>query len=67
MLVWIWLGCLVAAVVLYFRQVYSFFKRRGVKTPPIIPPFGTMMGVLVQREHIAEHITRIYKQFPDQR
>ncbi|XP_026324886.1 cytochrome P450 9e2-like [Hyposmocoma kahamanoa] len=67
MLVWIWLGCLVAAVVLYFRQVYSFFKKRGVKTPPIIPPFGTMVGVLLQQEHFADHISRFYKKFSDQR
>ncbi|XP_026324880.1 cytochrome P450 9e2-like [Hyposmocoma kahamanoa] len=67
MLVWIWLGCLVAAVLLYFRQVYSFFKRRGVKTPGIIPPFGTMLSVLVKREHFAEQITRFYNQFPDQK
>ncbi|XP_026324948.1 uncharacterized protein LOC113233928 [Hyposmocoma kahamanoa] len=67
MLVWIWLGCLAAAVLLYFRQVYSFFKRRGVKTPRIIPPFGNSFSIVLQREHISEQIVRIYKEFPDQR
>ncbi|XP_026324881.1 probable cytochrome P450 9f2 [Hyposmocoma kahamanoa] len=64
---WLLPGCLVVAVLLYFRQVYRLFKRRGVKTPRVIPPFGTTVSVMAQREHFAEQITRVYKQFPDQR
>lgn len=61
------LGCLVAAVLLYLLHVYSYFKKRGIKTPRIIPPFGTMVNVLLQQDHIAENITKAYNQFPDQR
>ncbi|XP_026318081.1 cytochrome P450 9e2-like [Hyposmocoma kahamanoa] len=67
MLVLIWLGCLVAALLLYFRQAYSFFKTRGVKTPRIIPPFGTMYNTLTQREHISEQITRAYNEHSGER
>lgn len=67
MLVWIWLGCLVAAVFLYLRQAYGFFKRRGVKTLPIIPPFGTIAGLLLQQEHISRIVTKGYNKFSDQR
>ncbi|XP_026324887.1 cytochrome P450 9e2-like [Hyposmocoma kahamanoa] len=67
MLVWIWLGCLVAALFLYMWQAYGFFKRRGVKTLPIIPPFGTIAGVLLQQEHISVQVTRAYRKFSDQR
>ncbi|XP_026318086.1 cytochrome P450 9e2-like [Hyposmocoma kahamanoa] len=67
MLVSIWLVCLVTAVFLYLRQVYGFFKKQGVKTPTIIPPFGTMTNVLLQREHMTEAITKPYKQFHGER
>lgn len=67
MLLWICLGCLLATVLVYLKHVYGFFKRRGVKTPRIIPPVGTMMSVMIQKEHISENITTTYNQFPDQR
>ncbi|XP_026324875.1 cytochrome P450 9e2-like [Hyposmocoma kahamanoa] len=67
MLVWIWLVCIVAAVCLFFQQKYGFFKRRGVKTPRIIPPFGTMLSIVLQREHFSEQMVKVYNQFSDQR
>nr|XP_026327064.1 cytochrome P450 9e2-like [Hyposmocoma kahamanoa] len=67
MLVWIWSVSLLTAIYLYFRQVYGFFKNRGVKTTGIIPPFGTIWSVLAQREHISDQIIKTYNQFSDQR
>ncbi|XP_026318088.1 cytochrome P450 9e2-like [Hyposmocoma kahamanoa] len=66
MLIWICLGFLVA-VLLYFRHVYGFFKSRGIKTPRIVPPFGTLTSVFLQQGHIFENVTKAYNQFPDQR
>ncbi|XP_026318084.1 cytochrome P450 9e2-like [Hyposmocoma kahamanoa] len=67
MLVWIWLGCLVTAIILYLWQVYGFFKRRGVRTPKVIPPFGTIMKVVTRRNHFVEVLSEDYNKFSDQR
>ncbi|XP_026318091.1 cytochrome P450 9e2-like [Hyposmocoma kahamanoa] len=67
MLLWIWLGCLVIAALLYFRQLYGFFKRQGVKTPLIVPPFGTILSIFIQRDHFTEEITKVYNRFSEQR
>ncbi|XP_026318087.1 cytochrome P450 9e2-like [Hyposmocoma kahamanoa] len=67
MLIWIILGCLFGALYMYLRQVYSFFEKRGVKTPNIISSFGAILDILLQRKHTTDSLYTNYNRFSDQR
>ncbi|XP_026332430.1 cytochrome P450 9e2-like, partial [Hyposmocoma kahamanoa] len=67
MLVWIWLGCLLVALVLHLRQVYGTFKRRGVKTPPVIPLVGNALNIVLQRWHVTDELIMLYNKYSNQR
>lgn len=63
----IWVAVLVAAVVLYFRQLYSSFSRRGVKHVKPVPIFGNMGGIILRIDHICDSVMKLYNDFPEER
>ncbi|XP_022819612.1 cytochrome P450 9e2-like [Spodoptera litura] len=63
----IWVTVLVAAVVLYFRQLYSSFNRHGIKHIKPVPIFGNMGGILLRIDHICDNIVKLYNDFPEER
>uniref|UniRef100_A0A1E1WLS0 unspecific monooxygenase n=1 Tax=Pectinophora gossypiella TaxID=13191 RepID=A0A1E1WLS0_PECGO len=63
----IWGAVFVVAMLLYFRQAYTHFKKRGVKTDSVVPFFGSMLPTLTGKEHMAETLDRLYKAFPNER
>ncbi|XP_049869418.1 uncharacterized protein LOC126369166 [Pectinophora gossypiella] len=67
MLFLIWSVVLLVALALYFRQLYSFFHKRGVKNELVMPFFGDMFKVVLHMEHTAESISKTYKRFPEER
>ncbi|XP_064071987.1 cytochrome P450 9e2-like [Vanessa tameamea] len=63
----IWIGVLLAALALYFRQIYSKFSKHGVKHMRIVPMFGNMFRVLFRRETLADDLDRLYYTFTKER
>ncbi|CAH0397698.1 unnamed protein product [Chilo suppressalis] len=67
MLFLIWCVAVIVALALYLKQKYSRFSKYGVKNLPPVPLLGNMTRVICRMEHFADHIERIYKEFPDER
>ncbi|XP_053608012.1 uncharacterized protein LOC128673884 [Plodia interpunctella] len=67
MLLIIWAVLIVAALSLYFRQVYSRFSRHGVKHFRPVPMLGNMGNVTFRINHISNQIERLYNAFPNER
>ncbi|CAG9584957.1 unnamed protein product [Danaus chrysippus] len=63
----LWVVVLVAALALYYRQIYSRFSKYGVKQKEIIPFFGNMLKITLRMEHFADNIDSMYNDFPDER
>uniref|UniRef100_A0A1E1WIT9 unspecific monooxygenase n=1 Tax=Pectinophora gossypiella TaxID=13191 RepID=A0A1E1WIT9_PECGO len=63
----IWGAVLLGALMLYFRQVYSHFKKRGVKTEPVVPFFGNMLRIIMRKEHMAVSLNTCYNSFSEER
>ncbi|KAL0893430.1 hypothetical protein ABMA27_015015 [Loxostege sticticalis] len=66
-LLYIWITAFVAAVWLYFRQVFSRFTRYGVKHLPPVPLLGNMAKVVFRIHHMADDLEDLYKAFPGER
>ncbi|XP_028160711.1 uncharacterized protein LOC114353086 [Ostrinia furnacalis] len=67
MLLYIWIATIFAALWLYLRRVHSRFTRYGVKEITPVPFFGNQLPGLRQKEHLIEHLDRIYKSFPEEK
>ncbi|KAI5652183.1 cytochrome p450 domain-containing protein [Phthorimaea operculella] len=65
LLVW-GLGAVIAAV-LFIKNRYSMFERRGVKTPKVIIPYGNWRDMFKGEKHASVVMTEIYKSFPEER
>ncbi|KAH9628879.1 hypothetical protein HF086_001114, partial [Spodoptera exigua] len=63
----VWVAVLIAAVVLYFRQLYSSLSRHGVKHFKPVPIFGNMAGILLRIDHVCDSIMKLYNDFPEER
>ncbi|KAJ2939829.1 hypothetical protein O0L34_g18023 [Tuta absoluta] len=63
----IWTVGLLAALVMYFHNVYSKFDRQGVKTESVVPFFGSMMRIVLRLDHLVDSLNRIYFKFPEER
>lgn len=63
MLFLIWSVVLIVALILYFKQTYSIFKKLGVNGPTPVPLLGNGASVMLRREHIAENLERIYQTY----
>ncbi|CAB3252949.1 unnamed protein product [Arctia plantaginis] len=59
-------GVAVAGVI-YLRQIYSAFSKYGVKHITPLPLVGNMGKQCLGLEHFADHITRLYNKFPEER
>ncbi|CAB3252947.1 unnamed protein product [Arctia plantaginis] len=59
-------GVAVAGVI-YLRQIYSAFSKYGVKHITPLPLVGNMGKQCLGLEHFADHITGLYKKFPEER
>uniref|UniRef100_A0A0K8TUI8 unspecific monooxygenase n=1 Tax=Epiphyas postvittana TaxID=65032 RepID=A0A0K8TUI8_EPIPO len=59
------IGAACAAFWLYQR--YAHFARLGMNSAPATPVLGDLAGVLFQKEHITNVLTRTYQSFPDDR
>ncbi|XP_059057972.1 cytochrome P450 9e2-like [Achroia grisella] len=67
MLFLLWLVTIVIALVLYYRQVYSRFRRCGVKYFRPIPILGNLARTVFGLEHMADDLDRYYNNFPDEK
>ncbi|XP_075973973.1 cytochrome P450 9e2-like [Anticarsia gemmatalis] len=63
----IWVTALVAAVTLYLHNVYSAFKRRGVKNMTPVPLLGNMARVLLRQDDLIKDLMTLYDAFPEER
>ncbi|KAJ2939817.1 hypothetical protein O0L34_g18011 [Tuta absoluta] len=63
----VWTAGLLAALVMYFHNVYSKFDRQGVKTDSVVPFFGSMMWIVLRMEHLVDSFNRSYLKFPEER
>ncbi|KAJ8728450.1 hypothetical protein PYW08_016835 [Mythimna loreyi] len=63
----IWVVVLIAVIVLYLRQVYSTFRRNGIKHFKPIPLVGNMGKVLLRLDHMAYDLCNLYNSFPEER
>ncbi|CAB3252945.1 unnamed protein product [Arctia plantaginis] len=53
--------------IVYLRQIFSTFSKYGVKFVTPMPVVGNMARLYLRREHFADHITRLYNEFPEER
>ncbi|CAH1645260.1 unnamed protein product [Spodoptera littoralis] len=67
MFVLVFLAILVAVTTLYFRRLYSSFSRHGIKHIKPIPLFGSMLNIILRREHVSDQFSRLYNEFPEER
>ncbi|CAB3238032.1 unnamed protein product [Arctia plantaginis] len=63
----IWTVVLIAVFALYLRQMYSRFKKYGVKYITPLPLFGNMLRVILRLDHFAYDILNLYNKFPEER
>nr|BBE49545.1 cytochrome P450 monooxygenase [Adoxophyes honmai] len=56
-----------ACAAFWLYQRYSHFSRLGVQSTPAFPLVGDLGGVLFQREHVTDVLTRTYQNSPDDR
>ncbi|CAK1596650.1 unnamed protein product [Parnassius mnemosyne] len=67
MLLAIWSAVILAAVALYFRQVYTRFSRYGVKHFKPIPILGNMARILLRMSHFSDDTQILYNAYPEER
>ncbi|KAI5652184.1 cytochrome p450 domain-containing protein [Phthorimaea operculella] len=63
----IWGLAALAALVFYFKNVYSKFEKKGVKTPPVVFPFGNWYDIFFGGKHVSQLQKEIYNMFPKER
>lgn len=63
----VWVAVLIAAVILHIRQIYSRFKKYGVKYITPVPFLGNMTSVLLRQRHVADDVLDLYNRFPEER
>ncbi|XP_059058018.1 uncharacterized protein LOC131851527 [Achroia grisella] len=63
----VWFVVVVAALALYYRQVYTRFSKYGVKHFSPIPVVGNMGRIILRVEHFTDDVQRNYDQFPEER
>ncbi|KAJ2939819.1 hypothetical protein O0L34_g18013 [Tuta absoluta] len=63
----IWIIGLVAALILYLRNVKSKFDRKGVKTDSGVPLLGAMGRIILGLDHLVDSVNRTYFKFPNER
>ncbi|KAF9817881.1 hypothetical protein SFRURICE_003287 [Spodoptera frugiperda] len=59
-------GVVVALLVLYLRQFYSFHKD-GIKYHTPVPLLGNVASVMFRREHYVHNLQNYYNSFPEER
>ncbi|KAJ0177501.1 hypothetical protein K1T71_007510 [Dendrolimus kikuchii] len=67
MLLLIWTTVIIAALILYFRRVYTHFSRRGVKTLTPLPLIGNLAKVTLRIDHFTTDLEKLYDSFPNDR
>ncbi|XP_073945642.1 cytochrome P450 9e2-like [Choristoneura fumiferana] len=67
MIFYIWVAALVAAFVIYCRQVYSRFSKYGVKNRTPIPLVGNMATTMLRLRHFVDIINNMYTDYPEER
>ncbi|KAJ9581448.1 hypothetical protein L9F63_023380 [Diploptera punctata] len=64
---WLSLGIiLVSCVYLYYRNVFNFWKKKGVKYVEPVIPFGNSKELLMLRKSLAEFFKGFYDAFPNE-
>ncbi|CAG5032367.1 unnamed protein product [Parnassius apollo] len=67
MLIVIWSVVILAALTLYFRQLYSRFSSYGVKQFKPIPILGNNARIMLRMNHFSDDVQRLYNAFPEER
>ncbi|XP_059051583.1 cytochrome P450 9e2-like isoform X2 [Achroia grisella] len=67
MLFLIWVGLILAALWLYYHQVYSRFSKHGIKHFKPLPILGNMARLMFRIDLFTESIERNYYAFPGER
>nr|QPF77610.1 cytochrome P450 monooxygenase CYP9A151 [Ostrinia furnacalis] len=67
LLILIWSVVALAALYLYFRQLYSSLRQRGLKHFTPVPLLGNMAGMTLRYEHFSDYLKRLYDSFPEER
>ncbi|KAI5652186.1 cytochrome p450 domain-containing protein [Phthorimaea operculella] len=67
LLLLIWGVAALTALVLYFKNAFSKFEKRGVKAPPAVFPFGNWRDMFLGTKHASDIIVSLYNRFPTER
>ena len=61
--------CIIVLIVIYvyFREVYSYWKRKGVTTPKPFPPLGNFTRSFLTFSNPRLQVSELYKEFKDER
>ncbi|XP_052740407.1 uncharacterized protein LOC112053802 [Bicyclus anynana] len=67
MIIFIWIGVLIAVLVLYIRKSHSRFSDYGVKHPRAYPFFGNMARIVFRIDNFSDDLDRYYDDYREER
>ena len=64
---WLFLGfILLMGIYWYYKHIFNFWKRKGVKYVDPVIPFGNWQNLLFLKQSFADFLREIYNVFPDE-
>ncbi|CAB3248301.1 unnamed protein product [Arctia plantaginis] len=67
MLFLLWIILIFIAILLYNREIYSRFRRHGVKYFQPLPLLGNLGSILMRKQHVTDQLDDLYYKFSGER